>query len=91
VWRAINTIKIGTQGTQAATYVVGIYNVPLSDVVVVTSTGQLGVTAVCSERLKTAIATMGSNSAKLAQLRPATFKLRSDAKGTRRFGLSLRK
>jgi hypothetical protein len=30
---------------------------------------------------------MDSNSAKLQQLRPVTFKLRSDAKGTRQYGL----
>ena len=83
-----NTIKIGTQGTQAATYIAGIYNVPLTgNAVVVTSTGQLGVTAVSSERFKTAITPMGSNSAKLEQLRPVTFKLKSDAKGTRQYGL----
>src|SRR5882762_2310803 len=36
---------------------------------------------------KTAIAPMGSDSAKLQQLRPVTFKLKSDAKGTRQYGL----
>jgi len=40
-----------------------------------------------SERFKTAIAPMGSNTAKLAQLRPVTFKLKSDATGTRQYGL----
>ena len=40
-----------------------------------------------SERFKTAIGLMGSDTAKLAQLRPVSFRLKSDATGTRRFGL----
>src|SRR5271169_117854 len=55
--------------------------------VVVNSNGRLGVAAVSSERFKTAIAPMGSNTAKLDQLRPVTFKLKTDAKGTRQYGL----
>jgi hypothetical protein len=70
------------------TYISGIYNVPLSgNAVVVTSTGQLGVAAVSSERFKTDVAAMGANTAKLAQLRPVTFKLRTDRKGTVQYGL----
>jgi hypothetical protein len=62
--------------------------VPLSgNAVVITSNGQLGVASVSSERFKTDIATMGKNSTKLDQLRPVTFKLRSDAKGTVQYGL----
>jgi multidrug resistance efflux pump len=52
----------------------------------VSSTGQLGVT-VSSERFKTAIAPMGSATAKLGQLRPVSFKLKIDATGTRQYGL----
>jgi hypothetical protein len=52
----------------------------------ISSTGQLGVT-VSSERFKTAIAPMGLDTAKLNQLRPVTFKLKSDATGTRQYGL----
>jgi len=82
------TIKIGIQGTQVKTFIAGIYNVPLSgNAVVVTSTGQLGVAAVSSERFKTAIEPMGFNSAKLKQLRPVIFKLKSDATRTRQYGL----
>src|SRR5271169_5041983 len=55
--------------------------------VVVNSNGRLGVAAVSSERFKTAIAPMGSNTAKLDQLRPVTFKLKTDAQGTRQYGL----
>jgi hypothetical protein len=49
-------------------------------------TTQLGVT-VSSERFKTDIAPMGSNSVKLQALRPVTYKLKSDATGTRQYGL----
>ena len=82
-----NTIKIGVQGTQTATFIAGIYGHSLTgSAVVVTSAGELGVIA-SSERFKTAIRPMGSNTAKLGQLRPVTFKLKSDATGTRQYGL----
>ena len=81
------TIKIGVQGTQTATFIAGIFEHSLTgSEVVVTSAGELGVIA-SSERFKTAIAPMGSNTAKLGQLRPVTFKLKSDATGTRQYGL----
>jgi trimeric autotransporter adhesin len=54
--------------------------------VVINSSGQLGV-VVSSERFKTAIAPMGSNTAKLQQLRPVIFKLKTDTKGTLQYGL----
>ena len=80
-------IKIGVQGTQTATYIAGIYGHSLTgSEVVVTSKGELGVLA-SSERFKTDIAPMGSDTAKLGQLRPVTFKLKSDATGTRQYGL----
>jgi hypothetical protein len=82
-----NTIKIGVQGTQTATYMAGVYGHSLTgSEVVVTSSGELGVIS-SSERFKTAIAPMGSNTAKLGQLRPVTFRLKSDATGTRQYGL----
>jgi hypothetical protein len=40
-----------------------------------------------SERFKSAIAPMGSDTAKLEQLRPVSFRLESDATGTRQYGL----
>jgi hypothetical protein len=81
------TIKIGVQGTQTATFIAGIYDHSLTgSQVVVTSTGELGVVA-SSERFKTAIAPMGSNTAQLGELRPVTFQLKSDATGTRQYGL----
>jgi hypothetical protein len=70
------------------TYISGIYNVPLSgQMVVVTSTGQLGVASASSERFKTDIAPMPEESAKLSQLRPVTFRYRTDAGGTTQYGL----
>jgi hypothetical protein len=79
-------IRIGTSA-QTGTYVAGIYGRSVSgSAVMVSSTGQLGV-SVSSERFKTAIAPMGSDTTKLAQLRPVSFKLKSDASGTRQYGL----
>ena len=54
--------------------------------VVVNSKGQLGV-VVSSERFKTAIEPMASGTAKLQQLRPVTFKLKTDPDGTIQYGL----
>jgi hypothetical protein len=42
---------------------------------------------VSSERYKTAIAPMGLDTAKLGQLRPVSFRLKSDTTGTRQYGL----
>jgi len=54
-----NIIRIGTQGTQTATYIAGISGAQVTgSAVYVTSSGQLGVLA-SSERYKTAIAPMG--------------------------------
>ena len=82
-----NTIRIGTASTQGATYIAGIYGTSVSgSAVMISSTGQLGVT-VSSERFKTAIVPMGSNTAKLGQLRPVTFHLKTDPKGVLQYGL----
>jgi hypothetical protein len=81
------TIRIGTTSTQTKTYIAGIYGTSVTgSTVVVSSTGQLGVT-VSSERYKTAIAPMGSNTDKLQQLRPVTFHLKTDPKGVLQYGL----
>jgi hypothetical protein len=81
------TIRIGTTSTQTKTFIAGVYGTSVTgSTVVVSSTGQLGVT-VSSERFKTAIAPMGADTAKLVQLRPVSFKLKSDTKGTRQYGL----
>jgi len=50
------------------------------------STGQLGVT-VSSERYKTGITAMGANTAKLGQLRPVMFHLKTDPEGALQYGL----
>jgi phage shock protein A len=42
---------------------------------------------VSSERYKTAIAPMGSHTAKLGQLRPVTYHLKTDPKGALQYGL----
>jgi hypothetical protein len=82
------TVRIGTKSTQTATYIAGIYNNSLSGLpVVVTSTGQLGVEAKSSERFKTAIAPMGSDSSKLAQLRAVTFHYKANPHGALQYGL----
>jgi hypothetical protein len=80
-------IRIGTEGTQKKAFMAGIYGVSVTgSPVYIASNGQLG-TVVSSERFKTTIAPMGSNTSKLDQLRPVTLKLKSDAKGTRQYGL----
>jgi hypothetical protein len=82
----IGTIT-GTTSTQSATYIAGIYNVSVSgSPVYIAPNGQLGV-VVSSERFKTAIAPMGSNTSKLGQLRPVTFHLKTDPKGALQYGL----
>jgi hypothetical protein len=82
-----NTIQIGAQGTQASTTIAGIFGTTVTgSAVYVTSSGQLGVLA-SSERFKTDVATMGEASEKLAQLRPVTFKLKSDPQSTTQYGL----
>ena len=80
-------IRIGTAGSQAATYVAGIENAKVTGAAVyVTSSGQLGVLA-SSERYKTAIAPIGTSTGKLQQLRPVTFHLKTDPNGPVQYGL----
>ena len=82
-------IRIGTEGTQNKTFVAGIYYVTTLSAglpVLIDSAGQLG-TVSSSERFKTAIAPMASNTAKLQQLRPVTFRYKADSQGTLRYGL----
>ncbi len=82
-----NTIKIGVEGQQAKTFVAGIYNTSVTgSAVMVDSKGQLGV-VVSSERFKTAIAPIGSDTAKLQELRPVKFHLKSEPQGAVQYGL----
>lgn len=68
-------IRVGTQGTQKATYVAGISGVNVSGgaAVVVNSQGQLGVVS-SSRRYKEDIHSMGSTSERLLKLHPVTFR-----------------
>lgn len=83
-------IKVGTQGTQKATTIAGIYSTsPMTggSVVVVNSAGLLGVQSVSSERFKSQIMPMDKNTARLEQLRPVSFHYRSDPHGPVQYGL----
>jgi Chaperone of endosialidase len=82
-------IRIGTRSTHRQAFIVGIYTTSMianSLPVYVDSAGRLSA-GTSSERFKTAITPMGSETAKLGQLRPVSFKLKSDATGTRQYGL----
>lgn len=80
-------IRIGTPGTQTATYIAGIESAKVTGAAVyVTSSGQLGVLA-SSERYKTGITSMGASTEKLKQLRPVSFHLKSDPDATPQYGL----
>jgi hypothetical protein len=82
-----NRIQIGVEGAQTKTTVAGIYNTPVTGLAVyVNSAGQLG-TASSSERFKTDVASMKGASEKLAQLRPVTFRYKSDPQSTLQYGL----
>ena len=82
-----NTIRIGQSGYQTATYIAGITgSVVTGAAVYVTSSGQLGVLA-SSERYKTDIKTIADESTRLEQLRPVSFKLKTDPKGALQYGL----
>jgi hypothetical protein len=82
-----DTIQIGVQGTQTSTTIAGIYGTTLTgSAVYVTPSGQLGVLA-SSERFKTDVQGMGSASDKIEELRPVTFKLKNDPRGTVQYGL----
>jgi trimeric autotransporter adhesin len=83
-----NTIRIGSNNHQTATYIAGISNSsPVTgSVVEVTTSGQLGV-ASSSARYKRDIRDMGGASAGLMRLRPVTFRYKNDPSGTRQYGL----
>jgi Chaperone of endosialidase len=83
-----NTIRIGFQGAQTATYIAGIDGTGVSstNLVCVLSSGQLGVCS-SSARYKRDIRDMGAASSGLLKLRPVVFRYRSDAKSQRQYGL----
>ena len=85
-----NTIRIGTEGTQANAYLAGIYqtNIAKGLVVKVDSDGHLG-TVGSSERFKDAIRPMDKASEGILAFKPVTFhyKKELDPDGTPQFGL----
>jgi hypothetical protein len=82
-----DVIRIGTPGTQTTAYLAGVSDAKITGAAVyVTSSGQLGVLA-SSERYKTAISPLGSDTEKLMQLRPVSFHLKSDPTGAVQYGL----
>jgi hypothetical protein len=88
------TLRLGTQGTRGvvgsgilSAYIAGVATSQVTgSAVYITSSGQLGVLA-SSERFKTDVASMGAASEKLAQLRPVTFRLKTDPTGATQYGL----
>ena len=83
-----NTIRIGTQGTQTASYVAGIFGTTASGgtPVYITSDGQLG-TSSSSGRFKKGIKPMDKVSEAILALEPVTFEYKNDSKAIPQFGL----
>jgi trimeric autotransporter adhesin len=85
-----NTIRIGTSGTQTATYIAGIRGVAIAgpQPVGINADGQLGVRA-SSAKFKEEIETMGNASEEILALRPVTFRYKKelDPKRAPQFGL----
>ncbi len=85
-----NTIRIGTNNTQFATFVAGVSGIVVAggQTVVVNSSGQLGVTG-SSARFKEAIQPMDDKSESILSLRPVSFRYKKalDPKGAPQFGL----
>ena len=87
-----NTIRVGTQGTQTATFIAGITGVSEGGtvaVVTINGNGQLGtqLPVVSSRRFKKEIKPMDKTSEAILGLKPVTFQYKSDSKGTPQFGL----
>ena len=84
-----NTIRIGTLGTQMATFIAGIRGTPISGAMAVgvNSSGQLGVRA-SSARYKDAIKPMDKASEAILALKPVTFRYKHelDPDGIPQFG-----
>jgi hypothetical protein len=84
-----NTIRIGTQGTQTATFIAGINATPVTGVPVkANAAGQLG-TPPSAARFKDAIKPMDKASEAILALKPVTFRYKKelDPKGSPQFGL----
>jgi len=85
-----DTIRIGTEGTQTATYIAGIRSTPLANGAAVgvgiTADGQLGVRT-SSARFKEAIKPMNNVSEAIFSLQPVTFRYKNDPAAVPQFGL----
>jgi endosialidase-like protein len=82
-----NTIRIGTTGTQSATFIAGISGTPvIGDTVVVDANGQLG-TVASAARFKKDVQPMDKNSEAVLALKPVSFHYNNDSKATPQFGL----
>ena len=85
-----NKIRIGTTGTQTATFIAGIsgVTVPAGVGVIVGTDGKLG-TVVSSERFKDSIKPMNKASEAILALKPVTFRYKHelDPEGIAQFGL----
>jgi len=85
-----NTIRIGLQGTQTATFIAGISGVTVAGGVgvIIDTSGHLG-TVVSSERFKDEIKPMDKVSEAILALRPVTFRYKRqlDPDGIPQFGL----
>jgi hypothetical protein len=83
------TIRIGTQGTQGAAFIAGIFGVtqggPATSVTI-NSSGQLGVTP-SSRRFKKEIKPMDKSSEAILAFKPVRFRYKDDDNGTPQFGL----
>ena len=82
------SIRIGTKGVQARTFIAGINNAPVlqGSPVLVNANGRLGI-QVSSARFKRDIRDMGEASDRLMKLRPVTFRYKDDPAGTLQYGL----
>ena len=85
-----NTIRIGTQGTQTATFIAGISGATVAGGVgvIIDTNGHLG-TVLSSERFKDEIKPMDKASEAILALKPVTFRYKHelDPKGIPQFGL----
>jgi hypothetical protein len=82
-----STIRLGSQGTQTATFIAGITGSAVTGVdVLIGSDGRLGV-ALSSARYKKDISAMGESTDGLMKLRPVTFRYKDDQHATKQYGL----
>jgi len=90
VFAEANTIRIGTTGSQTATFIAGIRGVAITGAqqVGVDASGKLGIRT-SSARFKEAISSMDKESESILALRPVTFRYHKtlDPKGEPQFGL----